>query len=70
MLLADVALCSFPGLCPFLAQRNLFLCKLKYIQKITTMLLGACTGIRFTVGLNVSYRYFPICQCPAVPPAS
>lgn len=50
MLLADVALCSLPGLHPgrFLAHRNLFLCKLKYIQKLNTTLLGACTGITFT----------------------
>lgn len=52
MLLADVALCSLPGLHPFLAHRNLFLCKLKYIQKINTTLLRVCMGIRFTVGLN------------------
>lgn len=41
------SLCSLPGLCPLLAHKNLFLCKLKYIQKINTTLLGACPGIRF-----------------------
>lgn len=50
MLLADVALRSLPRLHPgrFLAHRNLFLCKLKYIQKLNTTLLGAYTGITFT----------------------
>lgn len=58
MLLADVALCGLPGLHPFLAHRNLFLCKLKYIQKINTTLLRVCMGIRFTVGLNVILQVF------------